>query len=198
MKTEELTALGLTEDQVKKIFVMNGKDIEAAKRATKETLEADFKIKEDDLQTRLGKANTMLKSFEGVDLEEIQRQLQGYKTQLENAEKDYQAKITARDQKDWIKAKLDEYGVTSPYARTALENECMSKDSGLSWKDGAYFGFDDFMKAAKKKDNALYQTAEEKEALEKAKQLEEGAPTFTSPLGKFGEKDEKYVPPKIF
>lgn len=198
MKTEELTALGLSEEQVKQVFAMNGKDIEAAKKATKETLESDFKIKEDDLQKRLDTAETTLKSFEGVDLEKIQQEIQTYKAQAENAEKDYQAKITARDQKDWIKNKLDEYGVTSPYARTALENECMAKDSGLAWKDGAFFGFDDFMKAAKTKDNALYLTAEEKEALEKAKQLEEGAPAFTSPLGKSGEKDKKYVPPKIF
>lgn len=198
MKTEELTALGLTEDQIKQIFVINGQDVNAAKEATKKQLEADFKIKEDDLQKRLNDAETTLKSFEGVDLEKIQQDIQTYKEQAENAEKDYQAKITARDQKDWIKTKLDEYGVASPYARTALENECMSQDSGLSWKDGAFFGFDDFMKAAKAKDNALYQTAEEKEALEKAKKLEEGAPAFTSPLGKTGESDKKYVPPKIF
>lgn len=33
MKTEELTALGLTEDQVKQVFALNGKDVEAAKAA---------------------------------------------------------------------------------------------------------------------------------------------------------------------
>ena len=33
MKTEELTALGLNEDQVKQVFALNGKDVEAAKAA---------------------------------------------------------------------------------------------------------------------------------------------------------------------
>ena len=33
MKTEELTALGLNEDQVKQVLVLNGKDVEAAKAA---------------------------------------------------------------------------------------------------------------------------------------------------------------------
>lgn len=197
MKTEELTALGLSENQMKQIFVINGKDVEEAKKATKKKLEDDFKVKENDLQKRLNAAETTLKGFEGVDLEKIQQDIQTYKTQAENAEKDYQAKMTARDQKDWIKTKLDEYGVTSPYARTALEAECMAKDSGLSWKDGAFFGFDDFMKAAKEKDNALYQTAEEKAAADQADKLKKKAPTFTDPLGKTSE-NEKYVPPKIF
>ena len=37
MKTEELTALGLNEDQVKQVFALNGKDVEAAKAAKDKT-----------------------------------------------------------------------------------------------------------------------------------------------------------------
>ena len=97
-----------------------------------------------------------------------------------------------------ITKKLDEYGVTSPFARTALVSECMSPDAGLTWKDGAFFGFDDFMKAAKQKDAGLYQTAEEKEAAEKAAKQKEKAPAFTGPTGDPGTGSEKYTPPKIF
>ena len=103
MKTEELTALGLSENQMKQIFVINGKDVEEAKKATKKKLEDDFKVKENDLQKRLNAAETTLKGFEGVDLEKIQQDIQTYKTQAENAEKDYQAKMTARDQKALFK-----------------------------------------------------------------------------------------------
>ena len=38
MKTEELTALGLNEDQVKQVFALNGKDVEAAKAAKDKTI----------------------------------------------------------------------------------------------------------------------------------------------------------------
>ena len=54
------------------------------------------------------------------------------------------------------------------------------------------------MKAAKQKDAGLYQTAEEKEAAEKAARQKEKAPAFTGPLGSSGSNTEKYNPPKIF
>lgn len=161
MKTEELTALGLNEDQVKQVFALNGKDVEAAKAAKDKTI-ADLTAERDGLKTRLDTAETTLKKFEGIDPQQIQQEIQTYKTQAEDAEKKFTREITQRDQKDWITKKLDEYGVTSPFARTALVSECMSPDAGLTWKDGAFFGFDDFMKAAKQKDAGLYQTAEER------------------------------------
>ena len=197
MKTEELTALGLNEDQVKQVFALNGKDVEAAKAAKDKTI-ADLTAERDGLKTRLDTAETTLKKFEGIDPQQIQQEIQTYKTQAEDAEKKFAREITQRDQKDWITKKLDEYGVTSPFARTALVSECMSPDAGLTWKDGAFFGFDDFMKAAKQKDAGLYQTAEEKEAAEKAAKQKEKAPAFTGPTGDPGTGSEKYTPPKIF
>lgn len=78
-------------------------------------------------------------------------------------------------------------------------SDCMSEESGLTWKDGAFFGFDDFMKAAKEKDESLYQTAEEKEAAAKAAALEKKAAKFTDPTGDPAPgSDKKFTPPKIF
>ena len=136
MKTEELTALGLNEDQVKQVFALNGKDVEAAKAAKDKTI-ADLTAERDGLKTRLDTAETTLKKFEGIDAQQIQQ-------------------------------------------------------------DGAFFGFDDFMKVAKQKDAGLYQTAEEKEAAEKAAKQKEKAPAFTGPTGDPGTGSERYTPPKIF
>ena len=75
----------------------------------------------------------------------------------------------------------------------------MNADSGLKWKDGAFFGFDDYMKSAKEKDASLYLTAEEKEAAAKQKELEANAPRFTGPTNNGSNNGgNKYVPPKIF
>ena len=75
----------------------------------------------------------------------------------------------------------------------------MAEDSGLSWKDGAYYGFDDFMKSAKEKDNGLYQTAEEKAAAEKEAAQKAKAPNFTGPTSDpAGGDDKKFTPPKVF
>lgn len=193
MKTEELTAIGLTEEQATQVLAIHGKDIEKHKKAVT-TLETE----RDDLKGRLATAETTLKSFEGIDPAKIQQEVQTYKQQAEEAEKRYTAQLTQRDQHDWLKGKFDEYGVASPYARKQLEAECMSENSGCSWKDGAFFGFDDFMKAAKAKDAGLYMTAEEKAEAEKAAKLMGKAPTFTGPTGDPTGKPNKFVPPKVF
>ena len=193
MKTEELTAIGLTEEQATQVLAMNGKDIEKHKsRIT--ALEGE----RDAAKAQLETANATLKKFEGIDPQQIQTELQTYKTQAEEAEKKYTRELTQRDQRDWIGKKLDEYGVTSPYARRQLTSDCMAEDSGLSWKDGAFFGFDDFMKAAKEKDKGLYQTAEEKAAAEKDAAQKAKAPAFTGSTGDPAPATPKFTPPKIF
>lgn len=194
MKTEELTAIGLTEEQATQVLAMNGKDIEKHKKQIT-TVEGE----RDAFKAQLDTANETLKKFEGIDPQQIQTELQTYKTKAEEAEKKFTREMTQRDQKDWIGKKLDEYGVTSPYARRQLTSDIMAEDSGLSWKDGAYYGFDDFMKSAKEKDNGLYQTAEEKAAAEKEAAQKAKAPTFTGPTGDpAGGGEKKFTPPKVF
>lgn len=193
MKTEELTAIGLTEEQATQVLAIHGKDIEKHKKAL-----TAAETERDDYKSRLDTAESTLKSFEGIDPAKIQQEVQTYKQQAEDAEKRFAAQITQRDQRDWLKGKFDEYGVASPYARKQLETECMAEGSGCAWKDGAFFGFDDFMKAAKAKDNSLYMTAEEKAEAEKAAKLKDKAPTFTGPTGDPAPKSDKYTPPKIF
>lgn len=209
MKTEELSAMGLTQEQIGAIFKINGKDIENARNAATAARDkelAALTAERDGVQSQLDTAKQTLKKFESVDLEQIQKELQTYKAQAEDAEKNYRREITARDQKDWLTAKLDEYGVKSPLARRQILSEVMSEKDGLKWqaaKDGrpaTFYGFDDYMKAAKAEDNALYQTAEEKAAAEKTAALERKAPVFTGPAGSDSSARgaERYVPPKIF
>lgn len=156
----------------------------------------------DNYKSQLETATATLKKFEsiGSDPDKIQQELQDYKTKADEAEKNFNAQITQRDQRDWINKKLDEYGVASPYARKQLVSECAAEDSGLSWKDGAFMGFDDFMKSAKEKDNSLYLTAEEKAAAQKGAKQKEDAPKFTDSIesGKGSEGGKKFVPPPIF
>ena len=197
MKTAELTAIGLTEEQATQVLAMNGKDIESAK-AAKDKVIADLTGERDDYKARLETAETTLKGFEGIDPEKIQQEIQSYKQKAEDAEKDFAKKLLQRDQTDWLKGKLDEYGVASPYARAQLIAEITDEANGLKWKDGAFLGLDDYMKSAKEKDAGLYQTAEEKAAAEKAAAEAAKAPKFTDPLGNPKGDGEKFVPPKIF
>lgn len=193
MKTEELAALGLNEEQIKSVFALNGKDIEREKKKI-----TDLETERDDLSARLTTAETTLKGFEGIDPTAIKDEVARYRKAAEDAEKSYTQKLMQRDQKDWIRGKLDEYGVVSPFARRQITTDIMAEGSGLTWKDGAFFGFDDFMKSAKEKDNSLYQTSEEKQAAAEKAALEKKVPTFVRPTGDTTPQPQKYVPPKIF
>jgi len=195
MKTEDLIALGLTEEQANKVFAMHGKAINAQKQKV-----TDAEAERDSVKSQLETANATLEKFKGIDPEKIQDEIQTYKTQAEEAQKNFSRQMTQRDQRDWITQKLDEYGVASPYARKQLIAECMADEGGLPWKEGAFLGFDDFMKSAKEKDSNLYQTAEEKAAAEKAAAEQKKAPAFTGAASGGGEggADKKFTPPKIF
>ncbi len=194
MKTEELTNLGLTKEQADAVFALAGKDIEKYKKQV-----ADLTAEKDGLSARLITAEDTLKGFEGIDPAAIHDEIAKWKQAAEDAEKSYAQKILQRDQRDWIGAKLNEYGVTSPFARRQLTSDVMAADSGLTWKDGSFFGFDDFMKKAKEQDSGLYQTAEEKAAAEAAAAAQKKAPSFVGPTGgDGGGEPKKYVPPKIF
>lgn len=207
MKTEELTALGISEENATKILAINGKDVEHAKAtvgAAKDKEIETFTTERDGLQSQLDTANATLEKFKDIDPEQIQTELADYKKRAEEAETKYAKDVTERDQKAWLKAKLDEYGVKSPLARKQIMREVMSPDDGLKWKpekDGkpaTFYGFDDYMKAAKEEDDTLYQTAEEKAAAEKEKELDDKKPEFTDPLGDPKPGSEKFKPPTIF
>lgn len=207
MKTEELTALGITEEVATKILAINGKDVEHAKStvgAAKDREIATLTAERDGLQSQLNTANETLNKFEGIDPEQIKGELAAYKQKAEDAEQKFTREITARDQKDWLKAKLDEYGVKSPLARRQIMSEVMSETDGLKWhsakddKPAMFFGFDDYMKAAKEEDDTLYQTADEKAEAEKQKDLEDKAPEFTGPTGDPKPGTSKFKPPMIF
>lgn len=197
MKTAELTALGITEEVAAQVLAINGRDIENAKAGKDKTI-SDLTTERDGYKAQLDTANETLKRFEGIDPQKLQEEIQSYKAKAEEAESNFKKQITQRDQRDWINQKLDEYGVASPFARRQLTTDCMAEDSGLTWKDGSYYGFDDFMKAAKEKDAGLYQTAEEKAEAEKNAALKDKAPTFTGPTGDPAPEGKKFTPPKIF
>ena len=198
MKKEELTALGIAEEVAAKILEINGKDIEHAKSA-KDKERKSVEDERDGYKTRAENAETALKSFEGIDPAKLQDEIKTWKDKADRAEKDYAAKITQRDQRDWLNAQCDTYGIKSPYARSAILAECMDAENGLKWKDGTFLGFGDYMKSAKEKDPGLYETEEERKKREAEEAAEEGAPRFTGSTGnKHGDGGKPFTVPKIF
>ena len=187
-----------TDEQITSLLNIHTADVTKKNKALEKQV-TDLTAERDGLQEQLTKANETVASFEGVDPAKLKDEVEKYKKAAKDAEADRDAKILQRDQRDWLKGKMDEYDVKSPYARAQLVTEIMHEKDGLKWKDGSFMGFDDFMKAAKEKDASLYLSAEEKEAAAKQKELEGNAPKFTGPANNGANTGgSKYVPPKIF
>lgn len=203
MKKEELTALGLTEEQIKGVQVLNGKDIEAHKNAltTAEKERDDYKRQVDTLQTQLTTANATIEKFGDAtpeSIETLKADVEKYKGDAAAAQKKYDTDITQRDQSAWLNSELEKYTGVSPLAKKAIIAEVTDKEDGLPWRNGAFLGFGDYMKAEKEKDNTLYQTEEEIKAAEAAKQKEDGAPAFAGKTGDDGTGGKAFTPPKVF
>lgn len=203
MKKDELTALGLTEEQIKGVQALNGKDIETHKTAlaAAEKERDTYKGQAETLQGQLNAANATIEKFGDATPESIaqlQTDVEKYKQDAADAQKKYDTDITQRDQKAWIDSQLDEYGVKSPLARKAITAEVMSSENGLQWRNDKFMGFADYMSDAKAENPDLYQTAEEKKAAEEEAKKKESAPEFAGKTGDDGSGGQAFTPPKLF
>lgn len=173
MKTDELKAWGLTDEQSEKVMAQYGKDISKLQKEN-EKLTAD----RDNWKEKAEAAEETLKKFDGVDLETMQTELATWKTKAENAEKDYAAQIAMRDFEDALKEEIGGYKFTSEAAKKAIMAEI--REAGLKVKDGKILGLSDLLEQMKEKDASAFVD-------EKQEQLEAGrAKPFTGPLNSGG------------
>lgn len=134
MKTDELKALGLNDDQVQKVFAMNGTEMNDLKQQIT-TLTAE----RDTARNNLSDAN---KKLEGYDPE--------WRTKAEKAEKDAKAQVEEL-QKDFA-AQTAAAGVkfSSESAKRAFLSDLKAKK--LPLQDGKLLGFEDYLKSYRESD----------------------------------------------
>ena len=149
MKTEDLQALGLNEDQIKKVFELSGKDVNAEKKKT-QAAEAD----RDQWKTRAETAEDTLKGFDGVDVDGLNKQIEDWKNKAAEAQKDFQRQIEERDFNDALKEEMDAFKFTSEAAKKAIMAEV--KEAGLKLKDGKILGLSDLIGQIKEKDASAF------------------------------------------
>ena len=179
MKTEDLQAQGLNEDQIKYVFAENGKDIAAEKKRA-DTAEKD----RDSWKNRAETAENTLKGFEGKDFDAIQKDRDEWKQKAETAEADYKQQIYDRDFSDALSTAMESYKFSSDYAKTAVMGEI--KSAGLKLLDGKIIGLNDMIESIKAKDASAFVTESQEE---KAK--------FTTPPGQKPKEGTKYTPEQL-
>lgn len=170
MKTEELKAQGLTEEQISFVMAENGKDL---KKLQKEN--DNLTSERDTWKEKAETAETTLKGFEGVDLETMQKELSDWKQKATEAEKNAQAQLYERDFADALKTEFESIKFSSEAAKRAIMAEV--KASGLKLKDGKILGLNDLIGQMKEKDaSAFIDDAQQ--------QAQRNMARFTAPLGK--------------
>lgn len=161
MKTEELQAKGLTQEQIDFVMAENGKDL---KKLQKEN--ENLVTERDGLKQRAETAEETLKSFEGIDPEKIQSELDGYKKKAEEAEENAKKQIYDRDFNDALKAELEGIQFTSAAAKRDVEAQI--KAAELKLKDGKILGLSDLLNQIKEADASAF-VDQEQEKLEAGK-----------------------------
>lgn len=172
MKTEDLQAQGLTEEQIKFVFAENGKDIAVEKKRA-DTAEQD----RDTWKKRADTAEETLKGFEGKDFDAIQKERDDWKKKYEDADKDYKQQIYDRDFGDALNTAMESYKFSSDYAKAAVMAEI--KGAGLKLIEGKIIGLNDMIETIKSKDASAFVT-----------ESQENSAQFTQPPFVDGKKSE--------
>lgn len=97
MNTEDLQAKGFTQEQINYVMAEYGKDINGVKQDR------------DNYKTQLENAQKTLKSFEGVNVSELQGKINTLTTELANKDVEYQKQIAERDFNDLLKSTAVNY-----------------------------------------------------------------------------------------
>lgn len=185
MKTDELKAWGLTDEQSEKVMAQYGKDVSKLQKEN-EKLTAD----RDKEKERADTAEETLKKFDGVDVETMQAELATWQQKAKDAEKDYADKLAQRDFEDALKEEIGVYKFTSEAAKKAIMAEI--REAGMKVKDGKILGLSDLLAQMKEKDASAFVD-------EKQEQLEAGrAKLFTGPLNPNGGGAKKMTREEIF
>ena len=149
MKTEELKAQGLTEEQISFVMAENGKDLKKLQKEN-DNLSADRDTWKEEAEA----AEATLKGFEGVDLETMQREISDWKQKATEAEKSAQAQLYERDFADALKTEFEGIKFSSEAAKRAIMAEV--KEAGLKLKDGKILGLNDLIGQMKEKDASAF------------------------------------------
>lgn len=133
MKTEELIALGLTQEQADKVFAMNGKDITAEK-----TKFADY----EDIKGQLKAANDTIDGF--GDVEAIKAEVIKYKADAETAKSDADKRIAQLETQSKVREFTSSKQFVNTLTKEAIEGKLLAELENEASKGKS---FDDIFKS---------------------------------------------------
>lgn len=142
MKTEFLKSLGIEEEVITKIMSENGKDIEKYK-----TLSETQKTELENVKTQLVDANKQIEDFKGMNIDEIKKSAEEYKTKFETAEQEHQNKLLEIEFNSKLEKFVNTQNLKNDIYKKALIDRIKEKD--LRFDNDVLLGGDDLVKSFK-------------------------------------------------
>lgn len=140
MQRKFLEGLGLEKEVIDKIMAVNGTDLEG------------LKAERDDYKQQLTDAQKTLKSFEGVDVQELQGKITKLTEDLAAKDVEIQQKLSDRDFNDTLKEAISAAGAKNAKAVMALLDQDSLKSSKNQKED-----VQKALEAVKKDNDYLFQ-----------------------------------------
>lgn len=121
-----------TEEQLKSLLDINSEDIGKTKKSNEENVK--------ELKAQLETTKTTLKSFEGVDIEDLQGKIATLTTDIATKETDYQAKLAQMELQGKVDSHLSSKSFVNDFTKNSIKNQMLellgSDDSkGKSYDD---------------------------------------------------------------
>lgn len=183
MKTDELKAWGLTDEQSEKVMAQYGKDVSKLQKEN-EKLTAD----RDKEKERADTAEETLKKFDGVDLEGMKAEVDKWKLEAEKTKTEYERKESEREFEDILKTAISEAkGRNEKAIRANLDIEKLMKSRNQ--REDVKKALEDLKGA---EDTAFMFVDEKQEQLEAGR-----AKPFTGPLNPNGGGAKKMTREEI-
>lgn len=115
MKKEDLTALGLTDEQIAGVQKLNGNDIQREKDKV-----VAVELERDNYKEQLETAQASLEKFKDVDVDKLKDEINDLNTALKNKETEYQTQLADRDFNTLLDGQINSIGAKNAKAVKAL------------------------------------------------------------------------------
>lgn len=157
MKTEDLKAQGLTDEQISFVMAENGKDLKKLQKEN-ENLTAD----RDAWKGKAETAEETLKGFEGIDVAQLQTEVATWKQKVKDIETEYETKTQERNVRDKVNEKLSAVKMQEDM-KDFIFDEILKTGVSLN-KNGELIGFDEGLKSVKEKRPSAFIDEEQENA----------------------------------
>lgn len=163
---ETLASFGVTIPEDKKAEIKSALSAHYKNAAEVSKTLAKVEADRDKWKTQAEEAAATLKTFEGIDPEKIQDELESWKKKAAEAEANAQQQIYDRDFADALKSEMESYKFTSEAAKRDVMSQI--KAAELKLKNGKILGLSDLVAQIKEADASAF-VDEQQQNMEKNK-----------------------------